>query len=274
MNKIIITLILILLPAVGFSKDTTNGTSKSSGPGVSPTAFSDETMRYVEANVLATFYHEVGHALIDKLRLPIYAREEDAADYFAVVLAEYLLRPDRAELVAWASADQYLQMDHKYRNYEPWYAGVHSLDLVRFYNTICLYYGGDVDTRDDFARENGLPEYRMETCEEERQMAEYAWMGVIESIERSEEGSDWLVIDEYANSNNQYVLASHKVIEDAVRMLNTHFSMSSKVRVRMTECNEDNAFYEPNGSKILMCNELVPPLSHRIDNILAPDRDG
>ena len=271
MIKFVFTLIILLLPVTGIAKDTSNGTAKSSGPGVSPTAFNDETMRYVEANVLATFYHELGHALIDKLRLPIYAREEDAADYFAVVLTEYLHRPEKSELIAWATADQYLQLDQKYKNYEPWYAGVHSLDLVRFYNTICLYYGGDVDVRDDFAHENGLPEYRMETCEEERDMAQRAWMGVIESIERKERGPDWLVIEEYASSNNQYILASHKVIEGAVNMLNTHFSLKTKVSVRMTECNEDNAFYEPHGSKILMCNELVPPLSRRIDTILAPD---
>ncbi len=270
MFRFTIFLIAYLFAGSLSAKDITNPASKSSA-GSAESPFSDEVMSYVEANVLATFFHEVGHALIDKLNLPIYAREEDAADYFAVILTEYLLPEDQAELVTWASADQFLQANHRFGRADPYYAGVHSLDLVRYYNTICIYYGGDVDLRDDFAIENGLPASRMETCEEERWMAERAWGEVIESIVREEPGFDWLVIDEYAESNNKYVLESHRVVEDAVKMLNEQFALRSKVRVRLTECGEDNAFYDPSGLKILMCNELVPPLSRRIEEIVAPN---
>ncbi len=35
---------------------------------------------FVEANLLGIFYHELGHALIDILGLPVFGQEEDAAD--------------------------------------------------------------------------------------------------------------------------------------------------------------------------------------------------
>ena len=267
---------IIMLAMCGFlaaSAVTAKSTGKDVGKEtamVVEVEYSIDTMTYVEANVLATLYHEIGHALIDKMELPVFAREEDAADTFAVIVTDFLLSPEKAELVTWASADQYLQLNHSSKNYDPDYSDVHSHDLVRFYNTICLYYGGDVELRDDFAEENGLPEDRAETCESERELAERSWLAVLKQIERTDdkaESYDWLIIDEVAESDNEYVIASHKVIEDAVAMFNERFATDFKIRVRMTNCNEDNAFYESYGSKILMCNELIPPLSRRIDDL-------
>ena len=34
---------------------------------------------FVEANILSVFYHELGHALIDIMALPVFGQEEDAA---------------------------------------------------------------------------------------------------------------------------------------------------------------------------------------------------
>lgn len=269
MRTILLSLCCILAASAVSAKTTGKDVVKETAMAAE-LEFSVDVMTYVEANVLATLYHEIGHALIDKMELPVFAREEDAADTFAVIVTEFLLSPEKAELVTWASADQYLQLNHQAKAFEPNYSGVHSLDLVRFFNTICLYYGGDVELRDDFAEENGLPERRAETCESERELAERSWLAVLKQIERTDDKSenyDWLVIDEMAESNNEYVIASHKVIEDAVAMFNQRFSTDFKIRVRMTNCNEDNAFYEAYGSKILMCNELIPPLSRRVDDL-------
>lgn len=269
MRTILLGLFCALATTAVFAKSTGKDVIKETVMATE-LEFNVDIMAYVEANVLATLYHEIGHALIDKMELPVFAREEDAADTFAIIVTEFLLPPEQAELVTWASADQYLQLNHQAKTYEPDYSDVHSHDLVRFFNTICLYYGGDVDMRDDFAEENGLPDDRAETCEDERMLAERSWMNVLNQIERTEDKADnfdWLIIDEMAESTNEYVIASHKVIEDAVAMFNQRFSTDFKIRVRMTDCDEDNAFYEAYGSKILMCNELIPPLSRRIDDL-------
>ncbi len=52
-----------------------------------PLAAQDEARNeFVRDNLLAVFYHELGHALIERLELPIYGQEEDAADVAAVML--------------------------------------------------------------------------------------------------------------------------------------------------------------------------------------------
>ena len=98
-----------LVASMGVAKDTGNAGTKVQASAVE-IPFSIDTMQYVEGNVLATFYHEVGHALIDQLSLPVFAREEDAADSFALVLTEKIHNRTRAEQITWASADQYRQL--------------------------------------------------------------------------------------------------------------------------------------------------------------------
>ena len=49
-----------------------------------------EAEDFARSNMLAIFYHEIGHALVDLLDLQIYGREEDAADNASVLLMEAL----------------------------------------------------------------------------------------------------------------------------------------------------------------------------------------
>lgn len=248
------------------SEAIAKGTDKSGGKSTilsTEIEYTTDSMAYVEANVIATFYHEFGHALIDLLNLPVFAREEDAADSFSVVFTDVVFSEERAEQIAWASADQYLVLHHKYKIQEPTYWGVHSHDLVRYYNLLCIFYGGNVDLRDDFAEENGLPEERAETCEEEREMTERAWMSALDSIKRTENSSsshEWIYINEVDEVDDEFVRAAHEVIRQAVKDLNERYAPKFTVRVDLTDCGEDNAFYEPDNRKIIMCNEYIPPL--------------
>lgn len=247
-----------------FAKDTGSAQTKTQDAStVIP--FSVDTMQYVEGNVLATFYHEIGHALIDQLSLPVFAREEDAADSFALVLTEILHDRRRAEQITWASADQYVQLERQSRGYGPDFSDNHSPDMVRFYNLICLYYGGDVYNRDDFAEDNGLPDDRAETCEEERDLANYSWGKVLSDIERSKGARDWIFIGEVDDTDSEYVRAAQLVLRKSVADLNKRFSPNFRLQVDLTDCDEDNAFYEPNNVKVIMCNEYVPPLTRRTD---------
>lgn len=263
MQKFIVLLLIGLLAStVAEAKKQTKG----GDPIVVSLEELDTTvMSYVEANVLATMYHELAHALIDGLSLPIFSREEDAADTFVVVITDQFFNAAQAEQLTWASADQYArdaeEAEKKGRELAVW--DTHSLDLQRYYNLICLYYGGDVDGRDDFADDNGLPHDRAETCEDEREQAERAWGSVLDDIKRTRAGPDWIVLDEDVDTlGNSYVLAAQSVIRKEVARLNERFAPDFEVKVVIENCNEENAFYSPGEGKITMCNELSRSYIH------------
>jgi len=262
MRNLFLGLLAGLCVATGASAAKNPGNSAAkTGSAVKEIPFSVDTMTYVEGNVLATFYHELGHALIDKMDLPVFAREEDAADSFALVLTEILHTPDKAEQITWASADQYLQLARQAKGSPLDFADTHSPDMVRYYDLICLYYGGDINSRDDFASDNGLPDDRADFCEEQRDMADRAWGGVLKRIVRQKEGPEWLTIDDVDKSDNEYVMAAQQAIREAAQKLNDLYAPKFRLRIDMTDCDEDNAFYEPSSGTIIMCNEYIPPLA-------------
>ena len=263
MHKFLILLLsgLLITTAADAKKQTKGGDPIT----INEEDLDTETMSYVEANVLATMYHEFAHALIDMMPLPVFGREEDAADTFVVVITDEFFSSEQAEQITWASADQYAR-DHEEAEKKGWELAVwdtHSLDLQRYYNLICLYYGGDVENRDDFAEENGLPSDRAQTCEEERELAEGSWGSVLEDIKRTQAGPDWITLDEDVDTlGNQYVLAAHNVIRKEVARLNKRFAPDFEVKVVIENCNQENAFYSPGEGIITMCNELARSYVH------------
>ncbi|MDX1901793.1 MAG: DUF4344 domain-containing metallopeptidase [Gammaproteobacteria bacterium] len=90
------------------------------------------------------FYHEMAHALINVLDLPIVSNEETAADNLAVIIAlEYT--NDGYDIVM-DSAELFDILDHTTQTYaedDLW--DEHALNSQRFYNIICLTYGRDPD---------------------------------------------------------------------------------------------------------------------------------
>jgi hypothetical protein len=86
-------------------------------------------------------YHEVGHALVGELRLPITGREEDVADQFAA----YMLGHQFPVHAAWAA--QFWMERAGSGIVGNWminrsaFADEHGLDAQRFFNVMCWTYG-------------------------------------------------------------------------------------------------------------------------------------
>lgn len=105
-------------------------------PNASDTAIENFLIR----STTFLFYHEMAHALIDTLNLPIVSNEETAADDLAVIIAleytndGYNITMDSAELF-----DLFDQTKKTYQEDDLW--DEHALDSQRFYNIICLTYG-------------------------------------------------------------------------------------------------------------------------------------
>lgn len=207
---------------------------------------------FVESNILAIFYHELGHALIDVLDLPVFGQEEDAADVLSIYLIDQLYEPEVAEEIATDSANLFAAEADETQDDVP-YWGVHGPDAQRFFNTICLFVGADLGRRSDMARDFGLPEERLETCEDEFDQANNAWGAVLDRITGPGtslrfEGDDDLI---------------SQIISAEVDALNADFNLPTNVDVIVAFCDEANAFYDPGDQSITMCLELVDYLTER-----------
>lgn len=129
----------------------------------------------VANDIFATLYHEVGHALVDILELPITGREEDAVDQFAVVSLLVFDELGQQALIHnalyWALLASQSETDID--NMPFW--NEHSLSSQRFYDILCLAYGSDNESLHYLVENGTLPEDRAVRCEDEYIRVANAW---------------------------------------------------------------------------------------------------
>ena len=118
---------------------------------------------------VSTMLHETGHALFDLFDIPLFGREEDAADAIgAYVSLQFGPTTARRILTGTAfvwRASEITRQNRGNRRFED-YSDEHGTDAQRFYNTVCIALGGDAvegtSTFADFTQL--LPEGRRRRC--------------------------------------------------------------------------------------------------------------
>ena len=135
----------------------------------------DELDAAVAGATMHTFYHELGHALIHVLDLPVTGKEEDAVDQLAtLILADGSPEGEQAVMSAarmFLLEDQ--QNDTDLEKLPYW--DEHSLDAQRFYNIICWLYGHDEKRYAGMVKSGALPQERAERCAGEFSQIEKSW---------------------------------------------------------------------------------------------------
>jgi hypothetical protein len=133
---------------------------------------SEFTYQEVVAGALVgVLLHELGHAVFDMSEVPVIGREEDAADAISTFIALQFSK-DVARTVVRGYA--YLsKVSFGYRS--PLYWDEHGTGMQRYYNTLCLAYGGAPDMFGEFVAKGDLPRSRAEGCAREYQKVKRAF---------------------------------------------------------------------------------------------------
>lgn len=137
-------------------------------------ASNEEVAGKAVAALVFTFYHELGHALIDVYDLPVTGREEDAVDQLATVMLLETWDGEESEHAILSSAE-WFDLDASENSDEPDMADEHSLDQQRYYNLVCWIYGSDPEYFAEVADEWGLPAGRAERCSSEYARMSASW---------------------------------------------------------------------------------------------------
>lgn len=133
----------------------------------------DGAMRFI-------LMHEVGHALVHMLDLPITGREEDAVDQLAAVMLI-----ESGEKGAQAALNGVRAIQSGSREFEELeLAGEHSLGPQRLYNVACWIYGSDPAKYRSIVTSGQLPESRAVRCPSEYDRLQKAWTRILQPYQQ------------------------------------------------------------------------------------------
>lgn len=227
-------------------------------------ALPDELVVFVLGNTIFTLFHELGHALIDKLEIPVLGREEDAVDALAVLM---MLPEDEdpvADEMILAAADGHLMAYNQEDDDELAFWDEHSLDLQRYAAIHCLVFGSDPEGWADLAELVEMPEEQQERCPGIYDQTQASWDALLDAHYRTEgdtsggkarlrfkkpgPGVDPRLVE---------LLRKSEALKAAVDLVSELFVLPGDFDVVFESCEDVNAYYFPETGNVSMCYELV-----------------
>lgn len=141
-----------------------------SGPKIGEVSeFSYEEV--VVGSIVGALLHELGHAVFDMNEVPVLGREEDAADAIATFIALQFSKDVARTVVRGTS---YLHKG-RFSFYAPAYWDEHGTGLQRYYNSLCVAYGGAPELFKELIAKSDMPKTRSDNCEREYRQVEHAF---------------------------------------------------------------------------------------------------
>jgi hypothetical protein len=155
---------------------------------------------------IAVVFNGVGHAVFELLEVPVWGREQDAADNLgAFIMWQFGKDVARRTLTGVAHFHQTLAAKKDSFKKED-FADTYGTDWQRFYSFLCIAYGGaqaagEPDTFKDLVQKALLPKFRRERCLGEYQQVEYAFRQHIlphvdQNLMRQVQARSWLRSDD------------------------------------------------------------------------------
>jgi hypothetical protein len=150
--------------------------------------------------------HELSHAIFDMLKIPLFGREEDAADQLAAfVLMQFGSDVARRTITGAALLFHQMAVDQQPGSAD--YAAVHGLPAQRFVNVLCIAYGAEPGLFQDFVKKGLLPSHRIGFCRWEYRQIAYAFRTLISPhidpvLQEKVRGREWLRPDDGSEQND------------------------------------------------------------------------
>jgi Putative metallopeptidase len=253
-----LTLALILLATAACGTLETNSEQDTTQKGRIETAGSD----FVEGNLYFLAYHELGHALISELDIPVTGREEDAVDRIAIWMMIPQSGDEQPDYLLNAMQGWFSLSDQSSWEEIQWW-GEHGTNQQRGYQIACLLFGSDPQRYRQLAEDTGLPPERQETCVWEFQQNETAWDKLLMPHVRAEgeTGPAESVVVTYDDTQvyrtERDYLKGIELLENVATLIRDNYRLTPGIRIVAEECGQANAFWNVEDRKIVICYELV-----------------
>jgi Putative metallopeptidase len=160
--------------------------------GTSPQGYTRDEV--IVGGFVDAIFHELGHALFDMLNIPVYGREEDAADQLSAFLMLQLGK-DVARVTIKGAAYTYLVSKNPRTRTE--FSDEHGAPAQRFFNYMCLAYGGEPESFREYVDRGVLPKARADGCQREylqvrRAFAKTIYPHIDQELMKKVQSTQWL----------------------------------------------------------------------------------
>jgi hypothetical protein len=220
-------------------------------------------VEFVVGNMLFVLLHEIGHAAITEMGLPVLGRPEDAADSFAAVglirIGSVFSHRVLAEAAkGWFLADR---RDTSVGDAVAFY-DEHGLNQQRAYQIVCLMVGSDADKFKDVAAETKLPKGRQESCARDFSSAAYSWDLVLKPHVRALDQPKTKIDVDYGDAKGRLevaaqVLRSIQLLETLAEHTAEAFAWPAPFTLELQSCGFPNARWNLSTHKLTVCYELA-----------------
>ena len=152
-------------------------------------------------DVVGVVLHEGGHMLFDMLDVPVFGREEDAADETASFLALQFNKDVARTIVKGFVYSWAREQDPTASSPMNVWSDEHGSASQRMYNALCLAYGGDPKTFQEFVDRGWLPKKRADHCDQEYAQLKLAFVNTVlpfidQDLMARVQQTQWLTADE------------------------------------------------------------------------------
>jgi hypothetical protein len=220
-------------------------------------------VEFVFGNILFVAAHELGHALVSEMKLPILGREEDAADVFAILTALWMGDHLSHRVLEDAAKGWFLAARRDKREGRALdYYERHGLNEQRAYQIVCLMVGSDPVKFKALADETKLPPDRRRSCGWDYETAVASWTDVLARHRRADEQPPTQIDISYQEGKG--VLAISERIFRATRFLETvaehvaeRYVWPARIELEMRTCGHANARWTIAERQLHICYELV-----------------
>ena len=221
-----------------------------------------DLVEFVTGNMLFVGFHELGHALVGQLRLPVLGREEDAADSFAT-LAMLEAGTDFSVNVLVQAARGWFLMDRRDRKEGDAFDfyDAHGLDQQRAFNIVCLMVGSDDKQFKELADWVQLPDDRRQSCRYDYENAKYSWGEVLKPHLRPDDQpkSPITITYEPAKGKLDTLARSFRAIGflETLADYASRYVLPKPIALVMKSCGDTNAWWDPPSLTETLCYEMA-----------------
>src|SRR5262249_55472678 len=228
----------------------------------------EKLIEFVAGNMLFTLLHELGHAAMHELELPVLGREEDQADNFAIINLLKIGNKVSHRVLVGAARGWFLSNRRDRRDGERQaYFDEHALDQQRAYNVVCLVYGSDPAAMTDLADETKLPKDRRDSCAiSDYPSTSSSWMSVLAPHRRAPDQPKTKIEVIYGESKGDLErfargMRTIDTLNIVADLMSDALAWPQPFVIESQTCGDINARWAPATRRLTVCYELAQDFS-------------